>query len=211
MKIYDITLPITPSMPVWPDDPPIRLEQLESIDQGAHANVTALSMSAHTGTHVDAPHHFLNDGRTVEQLSLEVLTGPALVIHVPDKDDQVTSEVLEQAQIPAGTERLLLRTRNSNLWRDGIMKFDESFVGITADGAEWLVAHRMRLVAADYLSIAPYKQSGPTHRILLNAGIIPLEGVDLHAVPPGNYELFCLPLKLVGSDGSPARVLLIQA
>jgi arylformamidase len=208
MKIHDITLPISPAMPVWPGDPPVTLEQIESMDRGAHANVTRLDMSAHTGTHVDAPHHFLNDGRTVENLPLDVLTGPALVVQLPDELDLVTAAALEAASIPAGTERLLLRTRNSHLWARRQTDFFPSFVGISADGAEWLVRRGLRLVGMDYLSVAPFRQSEATHRILLAAGIVLLEGADLHTVPPGAYELYCLPLKLLGSDGAPARVIL---
>jgi arylformamidase len=210
MKIFDITLTIFPGMPVWPGDPPVALDQVESMDRGAHANVTRFAISAHTGTHVDAPHHFLNDGRTVETLALDVLTGPALVVHLPDEVSLVTAEALEAASIPAGTERLLLRTRNSDLWQRGEKEFFTGFVGISADGAEWLTRRGVRLVGIDYLSVAPYKQSVPTHQTLLRAGIVILEGADLHKVQPGAYELFCLPLKLLGSDGAPARAILIQ-
>ena len=210
MKIHDITLTITQDMPVWPNDPSVRLEQVQSMDRGAHANVTHLAMSAHTGTHVDAPHHFLNNGSTVEALSLEILTGPTQVVQLPDSLDVITAAALEEAHIPTGTERLLLRTRNSNYWRDGVKEFQTGFVGISTDGAEWLVQRGIRLVGVDYLSVAPYKQSGPTHQILLKAGIVVLEGADLHKVEPGMYELYCLPMKLLGSDGAPARVLLIQ-
>jgi arylformamidase len=209
MKIHDITLTISPSMPVWPGDPPVQLEQIESMDAGAHANVTRLAMSAHTGTHVDAPHHFLNDGRTVENLPLDALIGPALVVRLPDELDRVTAAALDAASVPAGTERLLLRTRNSDLWARRQTDFFPAFVGISADGADWLVRRGLRLVGMDYLSVAPFQQSEATHRILLAAGIILLEGADLHAVPPGAYELFCLPLKLLGSDGAPARAILV--
>jgi arylformamidase len=209
MKIHDITLPISPAMPVWPGDPPVTLEQIESMDRGAHANVTRLDMSAHTGTHVDAPHHFLNDGRTVENLPLDALIGPALVVQLPDELDLVTAAALEAASVPAGTERLLLRTRNSHLWARRQLDFFPAFIGISADGAEWLVRRGLRLVGVDYLSVAPFQQSEATHRILLAAGIVLLEGADLHTVPPGAYELYCLPLKLLGSDGAPARVVLV--
>jgi arylformamidase len=210
MKIYDITLTISPDMPVWPGDPPVALELVESMDRGAHANVTRMALGAHTGTHVDAPHHFLNDGRTVESLSLDVLVGPALVIHLPEALDLVNAAALEAAHIPAGTERILLRTRNSLLWQRGEKQFQTGFVGISADGADWLVRRGLRLVGIDYLSVAPYKQSVPTHQSLLRAGIVILEGADLGAVPPGEYTLYCLPLKLLASDGAPARVILID-
>ena len=210
MTIYDISLPISPELPVWPGDPAIVLEQGSSTDAGAHDNVSRLACSVHTGTHVDAPHHFLNNHRTVEMLSLDVLTGPTQVVRIPDDVKAVTADVLDNAGVRAGTERLLIRSANSGLWKNGQKDFFTGFVGITADGAEWLVEKGIKLVGIDYLSVAPYKQSVPTHRILLEAGMVILEGVDLSAIQPGNYNLFCLPLKLVGSDGAPARAILMD-
>jgi arylformamidase len=209
MKIYDITLPVSPDMPVWPGDPPVVLEQVSSMDAGAHDNVSRLACGVHTGTHVDAPHHFMNDHRTVESLSLDVLVGPAQVVQIPNEAFVVTADVLEKAAIPSGTLRLLLKTRNSQLWERGTKVFFPGFVGISADGADWLLKYGLKLIGIDYLSIAPYKQSGPTHRILFEAGITIVEGMDLSAVPAGTYELYCLPLKLVGSDGAPARVIVV--
>ena len=209
MKIYDITLPITPDMTVWPSDPPVELERVSSMDDGAHANVSKLTCGVHTGTHVDAPNHFLNDHRTIESLSLDVLTGPALVVQVPDDVSVVDADVLEKASIPAGTIRLLLKTRNSRIWAGGGKKFHPDFVGIDAGGAEWIVRSGIKLIGIDYLSVSPYKQSVPPHQTLLKPGIIILEGVDLSAVQPGAYDLYCLPMKLVGSDGAPARTILV--
>jgi len=210
MKIHDVTLPISRDMPVWPGDPSIILEQVSSMDAGAHDNVSRLACGVHTGTHVDAPHHFLNDGRTVESLSLELLVGPAILVQVPEQVKIVDAGVLEQAAIPSGTERLLLKTRNSQLWQRAEREFFSGFVGISVDGAKWLVQHNIKLIGIDYLSIAPYKQSLPTHRVLLEAGVIIVEGMDLSAISPGAYTLYCLPLKLVGSDGAPARVILVE-
>ena len=209
-QIFDITLPISPGLPVWPGDPPIVLEQVASMDRGDHDNISRLAMSAHTGTHVDAPHHFLNDHRTVEGLSLEVLTGPALVVRLPDEIGRVDADLLETLDLPAGTERLLLRTRNSAMWRRSPVVFETDFVAIDAGGADWLVRRGLRLVGIDALSVAPFKNSLPTHRALLAAGIVILEGLDLGAVEPGPYTLYCLPLKLVGSDGAPARAVLTR-
>ena len=209
MKFYDITLAISPTIPVWPGDPAVMLEQVSSMDAGAHDNVSRLGCSVHTGTHVDAPHHFLNDHRTVEHLSLDVLIGQARVVQIPEEVGLINADILEKSKIPPGTERLLLKTRNSLLWREGEREFKKDFVGVSADGAEWLVRFGVKLVGIDYLSIAPYKQSTATHQTLLRPGVIILEGLDLSAVPPGTYELFCLPLKLTGSDGAPARVVLI--
>ena len=210
MKIYDITLAISPAMPVWPGNPAVVLERVSSMDAGAHDNVSRLACGVHTGTHVDAPHHFLNDHRTVESLSLDILTGQAQVVQIPDDVKVVNAEALERTLLPAGTKRLLLRTSNSHIWERNETEFVTGFVGISEDGADWLVSHGIKLVGIDYLSVAPYHKSVPTHRSLLTAGIIIVEGLDLSAIKPGHYELFCLPLKLVGSDGAPARVILVE-
>ena len=210
MKIFDISLTISPDLPVWPGDPPVELEQIASIDEGAHSNVSRLNTAVHVGTHVDAPHHFLNDGRTVEQLSLEILTGPCYVTQLPDGIEAITAEALEGMSLPSDVTRILFGTSNSRLWSRGETEFQEDFVAVTEDGANWLVEHGIQLVGVDYLSVAPFRDSVPTHRILLQAGIIALEGLDLSAVPRGFYELYCLPLKLLGSDGAPARAILIQ-
>ena len=210
MKIHDVTLSISPKIPVWPGDPAVVLEQVSSMDAGAHDNVSRLACGVHTGTHVDAPHHFMNDHRTVETLSLDVLVGPARVVQILEEVKVVTAEILEKAGIPEGTERVLLKTSNSNMWKQGEMKFDTGFVGISADGADWLVKHAVKLIGIDYLSVAPYHQSIPTHRTLLGVGMIIVEGMDLSMVAPGDYTLYCLPLKLVGSDGAPARSILVE-
>ncbi|HEY2982189.1 MAG TPA: cyclase family protein [Anaerolineales bacterium] len=209
MTIYDISLTITPSLPVWPSDPPIKLEQVASMDNGAHANVSRLSAGVHTGTHVDAPHHFLNDGRTVESLPLDILTGPCYVVQVPDDIEVLSAETLDGIPIPKDTTRILFGTRNSHLWARGVTAFQKDFVAVTEDGAQWLVERGMKLVGVDYLSVAPFGESVPTHTILLQAGVVVVEGLNLAEVPRGFYELYCLPLKLGGSDGAPARAILI--
>ncbi len=179
MTIYDITLTVSPDMPVWPGDPAVALEQVESMDKGAEYNLTRLAMSVHAGTHVDAPHHFLNDGRTVESLPLDVLTGSCYVVQFPDDVDEITAEVLARTPIPDGVERLLFGTRNSRYWAQGVKEFQTDFVAVSEDGAQWLVERGIKLVGVDYLSVAPYHQSVPTHRVLLEAGIVALEGSTL--------------------------------
>ena len=211
MTIYDISLTISPTLPTWPGDPKLELMQAESMDKGDTANVTCISSSVHLGTHVDAPHHFLNDGRTVEQLPLEVLTGPCYVIQLPDGVEAITAEVLERIEITTEMTRVLFGTRNSHLWAKGEADFQTDFVAITEDGAEWLVEHGIQLVGVDYLSVAPYDEPVPTHSILLKAGIVCVEGLNLSNVMRGFYELYCLPLKIAGSDGAPARAILIQS
>ena len=210
MTIYDISLPLSSDLPVWPGDDKIRLVQTLSMDAGADANVSRIEAGVHSGTHVDAPHHFLNDGRTVETLSLEVLVGPAYVLRIPDDVSLITADSLSRASIPEGVSRLLLRTRNSRWWQRGDKEFHRDFVAITVDGAAWLVAHDIRLVGVDYLSVAPFDDGVPTHRILLEAGIVIIEGCDLSRVPQGEYDIYCLPLKLIGAEGAPARTILVS-
>jgi arylformamidase len=210
MRIFDITLTISPALPVWPGDPPLDLHLLESIEAGAHVNVSAMSASVHLGTHVDAPHHFLNNGRTVEQLPLEVMVGACFVVQLPDDIDEITSEVLEGVPWADGTQRVLFGTSNSHMWSSAEEQaFQPGFVAITEDGARWLVDKGVKLVGIDYLSIAPYGESDATHIELLKAGVVIVEGLDLSQVPRGFYELYCLPLKIAGSDGAPARVILV--
>lgn len=208
MRTYDVTLTITRDMPVWPGDTPPRLVRTGSIDQGDNSNTSELTLSVHTGTHVDAPDHFLNNGKTVEQLSLDMLVGRAYVLHLPDVN-QITAAILETAEIPPRTRRLLFKTRNSDYWAKGTKDFQTEFVGLTEDAAQFLVDRNVRLVGVDYLSVAPYKQSRPTHCLLLEAGVVVVEGLDLSHVSQGRYTLTCLPLKLGGSDGAPARVILV--
>ncbi|NWG05979.1 MAG: cyclase family protein [Chloroflexi bacterium] len=210
MTIFDISLTISPTLPTWPGDPGIQLELIESMDKGAQANVTRISAGVHIGTHVDAPHHFLNDGRTVEQLPLDVLTGPCYVVQLPDGVEAITSDVLQRTEITPDMKRILFGTRNSHLWARGETRFQTDYVAITEDGAEWLVERGVQLVGVDYLSVAPYEESTPTHEILLKAGIVLVEGLNLSKVMRGFYELYCLPLKIAGSDGAPARAILIQ-
>lgn len=209
MRFYDITVPIENDMPVWPGDPPVRVVQVSSIAKGANANVSSLACGVHVGTHVDAPHHFLDGASTVEAMPLEALIGKAYVADLR-RAAVIDATSLQRARIPPRTVRLLLRTRNSEIWKRGERKFQTDFVGVDASGAEWLVQRKVKLVGVDYLSVAPYGNSRPTHEILLGAGVVILEGVDLSRVPPGGYTLYCLPMKLAGSDGAPARAILAK-
>jgi arylformamidase len=210
MQTYDISLTISPSLPVWPGDPRIEFERTSEIEKGDQANVTRMNMGVHTGTHVDAPFHFLGgETPTVEELSLRTLTGRAYVLHLPDEVDAIDRKILELMEIPPRTRRLLFRTRNSKSWADKAHPFNKDFVAITADGAEFLVEHSIKLVGVDYLSVAPFDVPRPTHEILLRAGTVIVEGLDLSQVSQGRYTLYCLPLKLAGCDGAPARAILI--
>ena len=208
MRIYDITLTVSPDLPTWPGDPGVVLELTNKIKDGDNANVSRLDMGVHTGTHVDAPFHFLQDGTGVDQIGMKTLTGRAYVLHLPEVD-LITAQVLEESNIPPRTRRVLFKTRNSEYWERGEKKLQTDFVGLSADAAEYLVGRGVKLVGVDYLSIAPFKQSRPTHEIMLEAGIVIVEGLDLTEVSQGRYTLYCLPLKLKDSDGAPARAILV--
>jgi arylformamidase len=209
-RIIDITLMVTPDMPVWPGDPNVILERVSKIEEGSNANVSRMAMSVHTGTHMDAPYHFVPEGKTIETLPLEVLIGTVQVVELPSTCNLITASIIKEAGIGAGVERVLFKTRNSAYWLQTNIPFQTGFIGVSVDGAELLVSSGIRLVGIDYLSIAPFKQSRPTHVALLKAGMVILEGVDLSKVSPGYYQLICLPLKLAGSDGSPARAVLVE-
>jgi arylformamidase len=209
MRTYDVTLTLSPQLPVWPGDPSFVLERVRKIEEGENANVSRIDMGVHTGTHVDAPFHFLGKGAaTIEQLPLNLLTGRAYVLYLPDAD-VIDAQVLENSEIPPRTRRILFKTRNSEYWAQGNQEFQTGFVGISQDGAEYLVKRGVKLIGVDYLSVAPYKKSRPTHVTLLEAGVVIVEGLDLSQVSQGRYTLFCLPIKLAGSDGAPARVILV--
>jgi arylformamidase len=210
-KIFDISLPISTDLPVWPGDPPVELKQVASIREGDQANVSSLCMGVHSGTHIDAPHHFLNDGQTTEEIPLEILTGPCYVAHLEDEITSIDSHVLAKLELPENTTRILFRTSNSFQWKRDEQAFVDDFVSISADGAEWLVEHGVQLVGVDYLSVAPYRDPVPTHRTFLQASVVVVEGLDLSEVPPGLYDLYCLPPNLKGVDGAPARAILIRS
>ncbi|MBN2305633.1 MAG: cyclase family protein [Anaerolineae bacterium] len=209
MIIHDLSLTLNKSLVIWPGNAQIVLAHTSHQAKGDRATVTYLGMSAHTGTHVDAPCHFLRDRGTVDQLDLTVLVGPAWVVDAADAD-AITAAVLDGLDIPPGTERLLIRTRNSALWTQPAAKFAPDYVGVTADGARWLVDHGVRLIGMDYLSVAPWDDLVTCHKILLSAEVIIVEGLNLSAITPGAYQFVCLPLKLDKADGAPARAILIE-
>ncbi len=208
MRIYDVTLTISPDLVVWPGDPKIVSERVSKIEEGAVSNVTRLELSAHTGTHVDAPFHFLEDGDTVDNLPLKLLTGRAYVVHLPDVD-LITKEVVNAADIPPRTRRVLFKTKNSDHWATNSSAFNPNYVALDPAAAESLIQRGVKLIGVDYLSVAPFEDVQPTHTVLLEAGIVIVEGLDLSEVAPGRYTLYCLPLKIAGADGAPARALLV--
>jgi arylformamidase len=206
-RMFDITLPISEHLIVYPGSPETKLLPHDRIADGAAANVTELRFGSHTGTHVDAAHHFIDGGQTVDELPLDVLIGEAEVVQIDDGVTAIGAPELEAAGVGTGAERVLLRTRNSALL--GRPEFQKDFAYITGDGARFLVDAGIRLVAIDYLSVEAFDAGEPVaHRTLLQHRMVVVEGVDLRAVQPGRYELICLPLRVRGIDGAPVRALL---
>jgi arylformamidase len=210
MKIIDISLEITPGMPVWPGQEPVVLERHQKIEDGANANVSFFAASTHTGTHVDAPYHFLPDGTTVDQLPLDVLVGAAQVVQIPSNALVINEEVIDSLKLEPVVDRVLFKTTNSDFWRRPEDPFNKHYIGVDESGAEALVKRGVKLVGIDYLSVSPFKKSRPTHEVLLGAGVVILEGLNLTNVSVGKYMLYCLPLKLKGVDGAPARAILVE-
>jgi len=208
--IYDVSLTISNGMTVWPGDPGVHVERTLRMEDGAPANVSTIQMGTHTGTHVDAPFHFVPDGKPVDTLPLDILTGPAVVCHLPDAEAIDVTQV-QSLDLPAGTQRLLFKTRNSRWWEEGVREFQRDFVALTPDAARWVVDRGIRLVGVDYLSVQRFHDHRPTtHVTLLRAGVVIIEGLNLSKVPAGEYNLYCLPLKLLGADGAPSRAILIE-
>jgi len=209
MTIYDLSLTITPHIPTWPGNPKVELVRALDMARGDAATVSKLSLGVHTGTHLDAPVHFVPGGRAVEALDLNVLVGTALVVEAMHAE-VIDAALLDSLNVPPGTVRLLVHTRNSDLWARGETRFHEDFVAVNASGAHWLVERGVRLIGVDYLSVAPFSDGFTSHDILLRAGVIPVEGLNLSGIAPGEYQLVCLPVKLGGSDGAPCRAILIR-
>ncbi len=208
MKSYDITVPIYPGMPIWPDDRSVSMERTKSISRGDVCNLTAVTMCVHAGTHIDAPSHFIDRGRDVDAIPLEILNGPCRVIET-DADPVIEKKHIENLGLE-GCRRILFKTRNSELWKNNITSFREDFVSLGLSAAEHLIRMGIVLVGIDYLSIEAFqaKEGIPVHNTLLKNNIVILESVDLSAVTAGEYELVCLPLKITGVDGAPVRAIL---
>lgn len=206
MKIYDLTVPISPDLPVYPGDPAVTIEKTMCLEHGDVCSVSRLGLGTHTGTHVDPPSHFVRGGAALDELPLDVLIGQARVVDVGDAR-VIDAGVLAGFDL-RGVERVLFKTRNSRLWQEA-RGFVRDFVYIEADAAERLVGMGVRLVGIDYLSVEKFDFDAPqTHYALLRNNVVVVEGLDLSGVAAGDYELICLPLKIKDGDGAPARVVL---
>lgn len=205
----DISVPLGRQVPVWPGDPSFEVTRFLRIETGDTVNASQLLMSVHTGTHIDAPLHFLPGGGDVEGIALDRMIGPCVVADLPGVGPVDVPE-LESANIQAGAQRLLLKTSNSTLWAARPGKFVSEFRGLTGDAARWIIERGVGLLGVDYLSVQGFEDTEPTtHTTLLGAGVVILEGLDLSEVAAGPYELVCLPLRLLEAEGAPARAILL--
>jgi arylformamidase len=196
MEMIDVSVPIREGMVTYPGDPVVKMERAASIANGDVVNLTRMDFGLHSGTHVDAPVHFIDGASGVDSVPLEALVGPCEVVEVPDLSRESV------AQVPEGAERVLFKTPNSGLWaRD---QFADEFARLDGEAAAVLLERGLRLVGVDYLSVG----DEAAHHALLEGGVVPVEGLDLRGVEPGRYELICLPLRVVGADGAPARAVL---
>ncbi|HSP55443.1 MAG TPA: cyclase family protein [Dehalococcoidia bacterium] len=206
MAVYDVTVTLRAGMPVYPGEPGPQVEYFKRIGEGSSANVSKVSMGSHCGTHIDAPHHFIEGRATVDALPVEALVGP---VHVVEHlgEDHITAADLDAFGLPADARRLLAKTRNGRLWEDDDFRTD--FIAFAPDAGQWLVDRGFLLVGIDYLSIERFHaERHEVHLALLQAGIVIAEGLDLREVPPGRYNIACAPLKIAGAEGAPARVFL---
>src|SRR5919197_2089375 len=205
-ELIDVTVPIRSGMFVYAGNPGVLLERAASIATGATSNVSRLDFGVHTGTHLDAPVHFLEGGGGAETIPLDVLNGPCVVVDATSLSDDIDATALDRLSLPAAgeAERLIFKTPNSRLWERS--DFTRDFIRFVESGARRMVDAGVRLVGIDYLSIG----DGPAHQVFLSSGVVPLEGLDLREVEPGPYRLMCLALKIVGSDGAPARAVLAR-
>jgi arylformamidase len=207
-RIYDISMDIAAGGVVYPGNPPIEIELQQALARGDGANVSTLAFGSHTATHVDAAKHFFDDGQTVDHLPLERLVGPCAVIEMNDSVMSIGAAELASHDL-SGVKRVLFKTRNSRSLQKK-REFVKDYTYVAPDGAEYLVELGIELVGVDYLSVEQFKSGHHrTHRTLLGAKVVIIEGLALAGVPPGEYQLACLPLKLRGLDGAPARAILI--
>jgi arylformamidase len=210
-RYYDITLPYSAKLPAWPGEPKPIIKPHARIVDGDDANVTRIDAAVHYGTHMDAPVHFIEGATGIDAIPVDVLIGVTLVVELVDVDI-ITAPDLIHMELPQKLDRILFKTKNSDLWNNLEHEFYTDYVALSADAARFLVERGARLVGIDYLSVEPFEDNNgfATHKTLLGAGIILVEGLDLRAVTAGTYEIACLPMKTVNADGASARAVLWQ-
>jgi arylformamidase len=211
-RIHDISLGIVNDMLVWPGDPAVEVVPRIQISKGDAANVSELRLGTHTGTHVDPPVHFIDGAAGIDEVSLDVLFGPATVADLRGRPGPLGRQDLERLNLSPTVTRLLLKTDNSDQWtKPRPIEFKNDYTCLSVEAAEWLIERGIELIGVDYLSVERKGSPGhPVHGKLLGNGVVIVEGLDLSGVEPGDYTLVCLPLKILGGDGGPARALLLQ-
>ncbi len=206
-RYVDVSVPLIPGLvPLYPGDTDLEVRRQQDRSHGDAANVSSLTCSLHCGTHVDAPVHFLDGEPGVDTVPLDTLIGRTWVADATRVTGDIDEAALGRVDLPDHATRVLFKTTNSALWDEP--RFVEEFVAVTPDAARSLAGRGIRLVGIDYLSIAPYRDPAPTHEAFLREGVTILETLDLRAVEPGWWDLICLPLRIPGADGSPARAVL---
>jgi arylformamidase len=210
MKIIDISIPISSETPVWEGEKGISISQTMKIDGKSVFNVSRIEMGVHAGTHVDAPYHVVKDGDKVDQIPLDALIGEVHVVKVPDHISVIDEDYLKDLPIIHSIERVLFKTKNSEFWINDKYTFNRDFLALNSQGAKYLSNTNLRLIGIDYFSISCMSDLVKPHKILLQKGIYILENIDLRHVQPGRYDIFCLPMKITGVEGAPARVVLLE-
>ena len=209
MRIIDISVPIDDKAPLWPGNIGPKTKRLSNIENGSEYNETSIEMNVHTGTHIDAPLHFIKNGQSIDKMNPSIFIGSVFIVHLPDVRE-ITAKDLEKINLPKNVNRILFKTSNSLLWNKDNSEFEKEYVGITSDAATWLVEKKITLVGIDYISIATFKETVEVHNILLKEGIAVLEAINLINVEGDNYKLVCLPIKITNAEGAPARAVLIK-
>jgi len=204
-RFLDVSVPLAAGVPTYPGNPPFELQPVKRLANGDSSNVSKLVLGTHTATHVDAPRHFFDDAGAADALALDLLIGRARVVELPRRGG-ITADDMDAAGLREDI-RVLFKTPNSAFWNGSAFREDYSF--LTENGARYLVEQGVKVVGIDYLSVEEFKKPGaPAHRTLLSHGVIVIEGLNLSDAEPGMYELYCLPLRIAGADGAPARVVL---
>ena len=209
-KYIDISVPINSNLPIWPGSQKPELRENLSIKNGDIANESSINVNLHTGTHIDAPSHFIDNGLTIDKIPIGKLMGSAFVASIKNVNT-ITEETLEKSSIPKHVKRLLLQTDNTELWIKNNGIFYEDYVALSPRAAKWIVNRGIDLIGIDYLSIQKYTDGPETHQILLGNNIVILEGLNLNNVSQGWYDLICLPIRYENIEASPARALLITS
>jgi len=210
MEIIDITLPLSNQTPVWEGDRGITIQQVAFREKSSDFNISRVEFGVHAGTHIDSPFHLSSQGYTVDKIPLETLVGPATVLEISPEFSVINSVALKSSGFRSGMDRVILKTGNTRFWVDDPYSFHGEYIGIDSEGADYLVDQKVKLVGIDYFSASPISDLVRPHEILLGAGVVILENAYLVDIHPGDYNLICLPLKLMGTDGAPVRAILTR-